>query len=116
MNALSNTREQSWNAAMSASPGRLDLLIEPDRIEGAVPTALRGGRVLSNGPGWSHIGGRLTHPFDGHGYVRAFELGSRGEVRLRGRFVETPVYRSEAAAGRITHRGLGTSDERLAHH
>ncbi len=94
---------------MSATPGPLDLTIEPSRIDGVIPEALRGGRLLSNGPGWTHIGGRLAHPFDGHGYVRAFAFQPDGSMTLRARFVQTPVYRSEAAAQRLTHRGLGTN-------
>ncbi len=109
MNAPLTARARAWNSAMSASPGPLDLVIEPSRIEGVIPRALREGRLLSNGPGWTHIGGRLAHPFDGHGYVRSFEFQPDGSVKLRARFVQTPVYQSEQAAQRITHRGLGTN-------
>ena len=109
MNVTLDQRTQAWNSAMSATPGPLDLAVESSRIEGVIPPALHGGRLLSNGPGWTHIGGRLAHPFDGHGYVRAFEFQTDGSMRLRARFVQTPVYRSEAVAQRITHRGLGTN-------
>ncbi len=102
-------RARAWNASLTASPGPLDLTIDRARLEGDLPAALRGGRVLSNGPGWTHIGGRLAHPFDGHGYVRAFEFLEDGAVRLRARFVQTRVYRDEAAAQRLVHRGLGTN-------
>jgi all-trans-8'-apo-beta-carotenal 15,15'-oxygenase len=98
---------QAFNAAMTASPGDLDVHVS--RIDGVIPQALRGGRVLSNGPGWTSIGGRLAHPFDGHGYVRSFAFEADGSVRLRARFVNTPVYRDERAAGRLVHRGLGTN-------
>lgn len=94
---------------MAATPGPLDLHVEASQIEGALPAELRGGRLLSNGPGWTHIGGRMAHPFDGHGYVRAFRFESDGSMRLTARFVQTPAYKSEAAAGRLTHRGLGTN-------
>lgn len=105
----SDARALAWNAALSASPGALDLHIPASAIEGAVPGALRGGRLLSNGPGWTRIGDRLAHPFDGHGYVRAFELGPDGSCRLRARFVETPSYQLEAQHGRLMHRGLATN-------
>lgn len=104
-----DARATSFNAAMTATPGSLDLHIERSRIEGVVPPSLRGGRVLSNGPGWTNIGGRLAHPFDGHGYVRAFEFQEDGSVRLRARFVQTKVYADEAAAQRLVHRGLATN-------
>lgn len=107
-------RRRAWNAAMTASPGALDVHVEASRVEGAVPRALRGGRMLSNGPGWTSVGGRLAHPFDGHGYLRSLALEEDGSVRLRARFVETEVYREERAAGRLTRRGLGTRvSERL---
>ncbi|MDP2271650.1 MAG: carotenoid oxygenase family protein [Archangium sp.] len=102
-------RARAFNAAMTAHPGALELHVEASRIEGVIPPALRGGRVLSNGPGWLDIGGRLAHPFDGHGYVRSFEFQADGSLKLRARFVDTPVYRDELAAGRLVHRGLGTN-------
>lgn len=107
--AADPSRTQAWNAALSASPGALDLHVPASAIDGAVPGPLRGGRLLSNGPGWTRIGDRTAHPFDGHGYVRAFELGHDGSCRLRARFVETPSYRAEAQAGRLMHRGLATN-------
>lgn len=103
------TRARAWNAVMCARPGDLDLRVEASRIEGALPAALRGGRLLSNGPGWTRIGGRLAHPFDGHGYLREFAFQPDGSLRLRARFVQTPAYQSEARAQRITHRGLATN-------
>ncbi|MBE2253506.1 MAG: carotenoid oxygenase family protein [Myxococcus sp.] len=109
MTASSNPRAQAWNQAMSARPGPLDLTVEASRVEGVIPHALRGGRLLSNGPGWTLIGGRLAHPFDGHGYLRAFEFKRDGSVQLRARFVQTPAFQSEDAAQRLTHRGLGTN-------
>jgi all-trans-8'-apo-beta-carotenal 15,15'-oxygenase len=109
VNAALDPRTRAWNAAMTARPGPLDLHVEASRIEGVVPEALRGGRLLSNGPGWTHVGGRLAHPFDGHGYLRAFAFEADGSMKLRARFVDTPVYRSETAAQRLTHRGLGTN-------
>ncbi|MDQ3032564.1 MAG: carotenoid oxygenase family protein [Myxococcota bacterium] len=102
-------RARAWNAAMVARPGSLDLHIDASRIDGEIPRALRGGRVLSNGPGWTRIGDKLAHPFDGHGYVRAFELAHDGSVQLRARFVATRAHRDEAAVDRIVHRGLGTN-------
>lgn len=104
-----NARAQSWNDALLARPGELDLTIEKSRISGALPAALIGSRVLSNGPGWTKIGDRVAHPFDGHGYVRAVSFEADGSVRLRARFVQTPAYQAELAAGHLVHRGLGTN-------
>ncbi|MSQ04265.1 MAG: hypothetical protein EXR71_20660 [Myxococcales bacterium] len=52
-------------------------------IEGSVPLGLRGGRLLVNGPGWTVIGGRVAHPCDGHGYLRAFAFQADGSEGVR---------------------------------
>lgn len=102
-------RARSFNAAMIARPGDLDLHVPSAQVRGEVPRALRGGRMLSNGPGWTLIGDRLAHPFDGHGYVRSFAFDADGSVQVRARFVRTRVYEDEARAGRVVHRGLATN-------
>ena len=102
-------RRASWNHAMSVSPGELDVQVSAAEIRGQVPEVLRGGTVYSNGPGWTRIGERTAHPFDGHGYVRAVHLLPDGSVQLRARFVETPSYLAEKEAGRLVHRGLATN-------
>jgi carotenoid cleavage dioxygenase-like enzyme len=94
---------------MAASPGFIDLTVDASQIDGRIPSILRGGRFLSNGPGWTRIGNRTAHPFDGHGYVRSFDLLPDGGCRLRGAFVHTPSYLAERDAGRLVHRGLGTN-------
>ena len=106
---LAAERRAAWNAVMTASPGDLDLNISAGEIEGSIPSALRGGRILSNGPGWTALNGWSAHPFDGHGYVRAFSFLPDGGVALRARFVHTAVYRAEAAAGRMLHRGFASN-------
>ncbi len=106
---MSAARTRSWNAAMAASPGSLDLTVEAAQVDGTIPPVLRGGRVLSNGPGWTQIGGRTAHPFDGHGYVRGFELLPDGSCRLRAEFVQTPSYVAEREANKLVHRGLATN-------
>lgn len=106
-----SSRARSWNLAMSASPGDLDLEIPASAIEGSIPSLLRGTRMLSNGPGWTRIGEWTAHPFDGHGYVRAFSFEADGSCRLRARFVRTPSYVAERESGRMVHRGFATNLE-----
>ena len=103
------SRAEAWNAVMTAEPGELALEIPASAIEGALPRELAGGRHLQNGPGWTKIAGRLAHPFDGHGFVRALEFTQDGGARFRSRFVRTPAYVAERAAGKLVHKGLGTS-------
>lgn len=102
-------RADAWNAVMTAEPGELDLEIPARSIEGAIPAALAGGRHLQNGPGWTKIGDRLAHPFDGHGFVRALAFTKDGGAHFRSRFVRTPAYLAERATGRLEHKGLGTN-------
>lgn len=106
---MTDPRTLSWNRAMSASPGDLDLDIPSHLIRGKIPDALKGGRFLSNGPGWTRIGDRTAHPFDGHGYVRAFSFDDDGGVRLKARFVHTPAYLAEAKEKRLVFRGFATN-------
>jgi all-trans-8'-apo-beta-carotenal 15,15'-oxygenase len=103
------SRVRSWNAVMTATPGECDISIPAASVRGTIPAALRGGRHLQNGPGWTKIGGRLAHPFDGHGLVRCLTFTQGGGAELRSRFVHTPAYDAERAAGRLMYRGLGTN-------
>ncbi len=102
----------AWNAVMTADPGEQALEIPASMIEGTLPGELAGGRHLQNGPGWTKIGGRLAHPFDGHGFVRSLTFTRDGGARFLSRFVRTPAYTAERAAGHLVHKGLGTNVSR----
>ncbi len=104
-----NGRASAWNAVMTATPGEGSFEIPASAIEGVMPPELAGGRHLQNGPGWTKIGDRLAHPFDGHGLVRALSFTKDGGARFRSRFVQTPAYVAERAAGKLVHKGLGTN-------
>lgn len=106
-----SARTRSWNLALAANPGRLDLVVERSRIGGAIPAALFGSRMLSNGPGWNVIDGVTLHPFDGHGYVRAFAFRPDGSVQVTARHVATPAFVKESASGRFEVRGFATNLE-----
>ena len=104
-----SNKADAWNAVMTATPGEQELEIPASAIEGALPKELAGGRHLQNGPGWTKIGDRLAHPFDGHGFVRSLTFTKDGGAQFRSRFVKTPAYVAERAAGRLVHKGLGTN-------
>ncbi len=104
-----SVRADAWNAVMTAVPGEQAFEVPASAIEGALPRELAGGRHLQNGPGWTKIGDRLAHPFDGHGFVRSLVFTEDGGARFRSRFVKTPAYLAERAAGRLVHKGLGTN-------
>ncbi len=99
---------EAYNAVIRARAADQDRHLPSDAIRGSIPEALRGGTYLLNGPGLLELGGRVMHPFDGHGFVRALRFGEGGEVRYQGRFVDTMAYRVEASEGVIRYRGLGT--------
>src|SRR5690606_39350821 len=80
----------------------------PRAIRGRIPAELRGGTYLLNGPGLVELGGRLMHPFDGHGYVRAIRLTDEGGAAMRARFVDTMAYRIESQEQALRFRGIGT--------
>lgn len=105
-----SVRAGAWNAVMTAEPGEQEFEISASEIEGTLPPELAGGRHLQNGPGWTKIGDRLAHPFDGHGFVRALTFTREGGASFRSRFVKTPAYLDERAAGRVVHPGLGTNN------
>jgi len=104
-----SARADAWNTVMTAAPGEQAFDVPASAIEGTLPPDLAGGRHLQNGPGWTKIGDRLAHPFDGHGLVRALTFTADGGARFRSRFVKTPAYLAERAAGRLMHKGLGTN-------
>lgn len=77
------------------------------QVEGEVPRDLRG-TLLRSGPGLMEVGGDTLNFFDGHALIggATFEDGA---VRFRSRYVRTPLYEAEKAAGRMTKRRLFTN-------
>lgn len=98
----------AYNAVIRARAWDQDRELPEAAIRGSIPEGLRGGTYLLNGPGLLELGGRIMHPFDGHGFVRALRFDEDGVVRYQGRFVDTMAYRIEASEGLIRYRGLGT--------
>jgi carotenoid cleavage dioxygenase-like enzyme len=105
---VDSPRVTAWNQALTAEAKELSLSVAPGEVDGMVPDALRGTRALWNGPAMLALGGRLAHPFDGHGYVRDFRFTKDGGVDLVTRFVDTEAFRAERTAGRLVHRGFAS--------
>ncbi len=97
-----------WMTAMDADPGDLDRSISLAGVVGELPTALQGQTLVMNGPARMNTGGRRTHPFDGHGYLRTLRFGADG-LHLRARFIRTESFLAEEAAGGPVYRGLATN-------
>jgi len=71
-------------------------------VEGALPSGLRG-TLYRNGPGLFDRGGlRKRSLLDGDGLIQRFHFHEQG-VQFRSRFVQTPKFREEAAAGRFLY-------------
>lgn len=102
-------RSESWNTALTVKPGNFDLYISPEQMTGEIPAGLRGGRMLSNGPGWNQYGNIVVHPFDGHGYLRSFAFNKDGSVDIKARFVETESYTIESEKDDLIVRGFATN-------
>jgi all-trans-8'-apo-beta-carotenal 15,15'-oxygenase len=77
-------------------------------LEGRLPADLRG-RLFRNGPGlMARDGQRYHHWFDGDGFLQSWQLAD-GQVRHRGRFVQTEKFKAEQAAGRFLLPAFGTA-------
>lgn len=105
MTATRHYDQDAWNRIMAPDAESFEADLQ---VEGALPPSLQGGTYLLNGPAMVKLGGKLMHPFDGHGYLRAVRF-SGGQARLQARFVETPEWRAEKAAGALKFRGIGTT-------
>ncbi len=88
---------QAWPARAFAPQGERDVIV--DRIDGRVPEELRG-TFYRIGPSTLAVGEDANrHWFDGDGMICAFQLAG-GKVTFKNRFVDTPWYSQERAAGR----------------
>jgi all-trans-8'-apo-beta-carotenal 15,15'-oxygenase len=71
-------------------------------VEGNLPPGLSG-TLFRNGPGlFERDGFRKRTLVDGDGMIRALDIAD-GRLRFRTRFVRTPKYQEEAAAGRFLY-------------
>ena len=110
-------RAADFDAAFAAQPllrpykGLSDSTAQLDaqaRICGRWPADLRG-RFHRNGPALFERGGeRYHHWFDGDGMVQQFSIAD-GQVRHRGRLVQTRKLQAERAAGRFLYSAFGTT-------
>jgi carotenoid cleavage dioxygenase-like enzyme len=93
----------NWRLGFRSAPEELDA--ELTLLSGRLPDI--DGVLYRVGPAqFERAGERVGHWFDGDGMVQRFAI-SGGRVRHRGRFVDTPKRRAEAAAGRFLYPGYG---------
>ena len=85
-----------------------DVPRRPMALRGRVPAALAGGVLLHNGPARHQLGDvRYSHWFDGDGMIQRYAFSSQG-ITHEGRFVQTPNFFAESAAGRWLEPAFGT--------
>jgi len=89
--------------------GYLSLYTEHDyaiaQISGQIPVELEG-TLYRNGPGLlDRNGENYGHPFDGDGMICEIRF-SQGQAHFRNRFVQTPEFLAEQAAGKVLYRGV----------
>jgi all-trans-8'-apo-beta-carotenal 15,15'-oxygenase len=91
--------DQPYLGLATSLPEEYDYAAE---VEGTIPAGLRG-TLFRNGPGLFDRGGlRKRSLLDGDGLIQRFHFHDHG-VRFRNRFVRTPKFKEEAAAGRFLY-------------
>ncbi|NJN30648.1 MAG: Apocarotenoid-15,15'-oxygenase [Synechococcales cyanobacterium RM1_1_8] len=102
-NTVDRFSREDWQRGYQTQPQETSYWVED--IQGEIPASLRG-TLFRNGPGTLDVGGqRFHHPFDGDGMICAFTFID-GKVFFRNRYVRTPGFIAEQAAGKILYRGV----------
>jgi carotenoid cleavage dioxygenase-like enzyme len=86
------------------APVRVESSLEP-KIRGRIPPGMRGA-LFRNGPNPQFDPGPNYHPFIGDGMIHGFWL-AEGQARYANRYVRTPRWLTEHAAGRPLFGGMG---------
>jgi carotenoid cleavage dioxygenase-like enzyme len=86
------------------APVRIESTLQP-KIRGRIPQGLRGA-LFRNGPNPQFDPGPNYHPFIGDGMIHGFWL-AEGQARYANRYVRTPRWLTEHAAGRPLFGGMG---------
>lgn len=94
-----------WTLGWQGLAGDLAPMAMP--LRGRWPAELQG-RLLRAGTGRHALGGlRYEHPFDGDGFIQRYTVAD-GRVVHDGRFVRTPKYLADTAAGRPVRPAFAT--------
>ncbi|HMH27328.1 MAG TPA: carotenoid oxygenase family protein [Steroidobacteraceae bacterium] len=102
--AIAEQRAADSYFSGNQAPVRVELTLEP-KIRGKIPEGLSGA-LYRNGPNPQFDPGPNYHAFLGDGMIHAFWIGA-GRARYANRYVRTPRWLTEHAAGRALFGGLG---------
>lgn len=106
--AFAERRTANPHLSGNQAPVRAELSVEP-KIRGRIPAELRGA-LYRNGPNPQFDPGPNYHAFLGDGMIHAFWIGE-GRARYANRYVRTPRWQTENAAGRALFGGLGSPSD-----
>jgi carotenoid cleavage dioxygenase len=106
--------QSAFEASRAAQPWTLgyvglqeDAAPMPLTLRGRLPRGLQGA-FFRNGPARHSLGGqRYHHLFDGDGMVQKYTLAAQG-ISHQGRFVRTPKFLADSAAGRPVRAAFAT--------
>jgi carotenoid cleavage dioxygenase len=97
--------DQPWLAAYAGV--QVDAPTLPMTLQGRWPQDLRGSLYRNGAARFGLAGQRYHHWFDGDGMVQRYRVGAQG-ITHTGRFVRTPKFTAETAAGRLLEDAFGT--------
>ena len=106
--AIAEQRTANSYFSGNQAPVRVELTLEP-KIRGKIPEGLSGA-LYRNGPNPQFDPGPNYHAFLGDGMIHAFWIGE-GRARYANRYVRTPRWLTEHAAGRPLFGGLGSPSD-----
>lgn len=97
---------QVWRSVASAIPSERSELLHAE-----APPGLAGTYYVNGLASCTYKNGRLVHPFESHGFLKAITFGPKnhGAISLKARYVQTPVRTWEEKAGRPLFRGAMSS-------
>jgi carotenoid cleavage dioxygenase-like enzyme len=104
MDTISERSSVNPHVSGNQAPVRIESTLEP-KIRGKIPQGLRGA-LYRNGPNPQFDPGPKYHAFLGDGMIHGFWIGD-GRARYANRYVRTPRWLAEHAAGRALFGGLG---------
>lgn len=113
MNQVANMDGSIWRNPKLAHIGgfealeqELDYRVSAAEIDGRIPDSVRG-TFFRIGPGRNRLGDQVFgHWFDGDGMLHGVTFTDDG-IWYRNRYVRTPKYLAETAAGKIVYRSFG---------
>lgn len=113
MNQVANMDGSVWRNPKLAHIGgfealeqELDYRVSAAEIDGRIPDSVRG-TFFRIGPGRNRLGDQVFgHWFDGDGMLHGVTFTDDG-IWYRNRYVRTPKYLAETAAGKIVYRSFG---------